>query len=188
LLYAMLGLHLHLKTRVPLYKKAFHEDRLSFSYFSRPVMMRDMLRELPERVEGMVPGQVLLAHLLLPHAPYMLDGSCEPKPIKQWPLALARQTNDGIVKSYAAYWDQVACVNALLEPIFEVVKKKDFLTVIVHGDHGSRITFGTKAENESDMNMSFLAIRSPQARPNIFTQQIVLQERVVEELTRFVGH
>jgi hypothetical protein len=38
------------------------------------------------------------------------------------------------------------------------------------------------------MNMSFLAIRSPQARPNIFTQQIVLQERVVEELTRFVGH
>ena len=99
------------------------------------------------------PGQMFFAHLLLPHSPYGLDTVCQPRPmVRQWlswdVVELRPRQNDPASRAerYPPYLDQVLCTHQKLQEIFDVMKEEGIwedAVVIVHGDHGSRLTLFT---------------------------------------------
>ena len=99
------------------------------------------------------PGQMFFIHLLLPHSPYGLDPACRPRPlVHQWlswdVVEMKPWQNDLATRAerYPLYLDQIRCTQQKLQELFDVMKEKgiwDDAIVIVHGDHGSRITLAT---------------------------------------------
>lgn len=92
-------------------------------------------------------GEAYIAHLLIPHFPYMLDESCRPRAkIEHWlyhvPAESAGNSAASRAQRYRHYAEQILCQQALLERLFTAMKEArvwDDAIVIVHGDHGSRI-------------------------------------------------
>jgi hypothetical protein len=86
------------------------------------------------------PGEAYFAHILLPHDPYALAPDCAPKPLRQWQL---HDPGSPIAERRSAYFDQVQCVlrkvSAAYAALSDSPAGQRFL-MIVHGDHGSRIT------------------------------------------------
>lgn len=126
-------------------------------------------------------GTVFFAHLMIPHNAYILDADCRIRPdIDTWlspfdPAAPAPFANTPASREarYEMYFDQVRCTHHKLAAIFDAMAAAGVFkdaTVIVHGDHGSRIpllmpTAQTAARlSKSDFidNFSALfAIRTP---------------------------
>jgi len=104
-----------------------------------------------DRLETIGPGQAYIAHLMLPHDPFMLEENCEIKTrFRDWadrksplwwlliPADPARQRF-----RYQQYFKQVRCLNRRLAGLFEILDRRGLAnqaTVIIHGDHGSLIT------------------------------------------------
>jgi hypothetical protein len=85
-------------------------------------------------------GHVYLAHFLLPHDPYELDADCRVKPRDQW----QHQWNSGpIALRQRAYADQAHCamqqIDRLLAALDRTTAGRNAI-VVIHGDHGSRIS------------------------------------------------
>jgi hypothetical protein len=84
------------------------------------------------------------AHILLPHGPYILRRDGSVRPIEQWKNdqlygVLDRKTYED---RYRRYSEQIEFVQSQLETLFSRLRDAgvlDRLTVVVHGDHGSRI-------------------------------------------------
>ena len=70
--------------------------------------------------------------------------------------------------------------------ILRVTADKDFLTTIVHGDHGARILWLTENEERDDNLKSFVGIRSADTDPGVLTEPVNLQETVIKVLEPFV--
>lgn len=101
------------------------------------------------------PGEAYFAHLLIPHVGFILDENCRAKPnLDTWYAhmdsdlkldmrlsGLARPT--GYVDRYVEYFKQVRCTRRMLDEIFRALSDAgvmDEATIIIHGDHGSRIS------------------------------------------------
>ena len=86
------------------------------------------------------PGQAYIAHLLLPHYPYAARADCTLKPRSEWRhrrhFGTLRQRQD-------AYFEQVLCAAKVVSDATAAIERspagRNYI-VIVHGDHGSRIT------------------------------------------------
>lgn len=95
-------------------------------------------------------GMMFFAHLLMPHYPYAYTSRCKVRtPISSWSL---RWLGDGTntpasrQKHYAEYFDQIRCMMRKLERLFDVMKRAGSYknaTIVIHGDHGSRINRST---------------------------------------------
>ena len=97
------------------------------------------------------PGDLFLAHLLIPHAPYVYNASCalqmDPG---EWldrglPEGAAEAHNSAQSRAvrYGLYVKQVECVTRKVDEILTALRERGVLDraiVLVHGDHGSRIT------------------------------------------------
>jgi hypothetical protein len=96
------------------------------------------------------PGTAIFAHLMAPHGAYMHDADCSLKPdIVSWVGPWARlppsATNTPATRRarYLLYFDQVRCTQRKLAQIFEALRDTGQFadsTIIIHGDHGSRIS------------------------------------------------
>mgnify|MGYP003668486917 CR=1 FL=1 len=90
-------------------------------------------------------GQVFFAHLLIPHRPFMFDSTCEV--VLDHPFDnMEIRSEAWLVEYRKAYYEQVACTTKLMRHLFDSLRRSgifDQTTIIVHGDHGSRI--GAKA-------------------------------------------
>jgi arylsulfatase A-like enzyme len=96
------------------------------------------------------PGTAIVAHLLAPHGAYIFDADCNLNPdIFSWLGAWARlppsATNTPATRRarYLLYFDQVRCTQRKLARIFEALRDTGRFadsTIIIHGDHGSRIS------------------------------------------------
>jgi hypothetical protein len=86
------------------------------------------------------PGQAYVAHLLLPHYPYVTRPDCSLRPRSEWAY---RRFSPPIREREKAYFDQLLCVtnkvSAVLAALEHSPAARNYI-VIVHGDHGSRIT------------------------------------------------
>ncbi len=131
------------------------------------------------------PGELFLAHLLLPHHLFLYDSSCNVRPdVTEWVSVgdedkrhQVRNTPDARVDRYRLYLEQVECTTAKIGEILDVLRANgtlDEAVVIVHGDHGSRISFiNPFASNrerlvDSDFRDAFstlFAIRAPGIPP-----------------------
>ncbi len=120
----------------------------------------DRLRhDLENRATG---GQYYFAHLDLPHYPYMYDRDCRLKAPAEWatrnlPHALRQYAEPTSFRThnYQMYLDQMRCMYTKLGELLEVIESSEALkntVVILHGDHGSRITMrAPRAKNRSTL-------------------------------------
>lgn len=157
------------------------------------------LRVLEQVVQDAVeapPGTAIVAHLLLPHFPYSLDRTCAVRrPVWRWkangydwsrPDAL----NDARSRSerYGLYFDQVACVRSKLQELLSGLARAGKLaaaTVVVHGDHGSRIALrlptaetvqdATPADF-ADAYSALFAVRMPGLAPGPDARALPIEE------------
>ncbi len=116
-----------------------------------PISVLPVFRQLERDLRSASPGEAYFAHLLIPHHPYILDASCRPRPqIEEWlynsaplpPSELVRNTDATRAERYRRYFDQIRCSQRLLDGVFRTMEKAGLwqvATVIIHGDHGSRI-------------------------------------------------
>ena len=126
-------------------------------------------------------GVAIFAHLLIPHHAYLFDADCRLRPeIASWGLRLdpaaARNADPPSApraQAYRHYFEQVRCTHGRVAALLRRMDDAGLLdqaTVIIHGDHGSRISpvraFDKNAERLSDLDLvdnyaTFLAIRKP---------------------------
>ncbi len=114
-----------------------------------PVSSIAVLEKLQADMLRAGPGSLFLVHLLLPHYPYAYRADCELRPsTADWLYAhderLQPRRNDAESREerYPLYLEQVACLNLKLGSLFEALEDVGLLeqmTILVHGDHGSRI-------------------------------------------------
>jgi hypothetical protein len=164
-----------------------------------------------DRLETIEPGQAYVAHLLLPHDPFMLEENCEVKSrFRDWadrksplwwllvPADPARQRF-----RYQEYFKQMRCLNRRLAGLFEILDRRGLAnqsTVIIHGDHGSLITSlepvrrNGAALSTLDIISSYstlFAVKAPGLAPGLdqeFSSIQGLFARHVMGLSEFVDH
>jgi hypothetical protein len=159
--------------------------------------IRQDLRENPG-------GTAVFAHLLVPHHTYHYDRECRIQAnTDDWFHAVSRidaRKELSIINSpesrrrrYESYFDQLGCLYRTLREFLEDLEAADLLqgaTIILHGDHGSRISLHSpnreSAERLSDAdlidNYSVLfAVRRPGSKPaydlNLRSIQALFAER-----------
>lgn len=120
-------------------------------------------------------GSHVFAHFLVPHAPYLLSAGCDvggtvstgyslakQEPAQERRVALKRE-------QYAEYLDQLGCVAAQLDGMFTRLGRLERYrdaTIIVHGDHGSRISNGFAIEEVDERDLvdnyaTYFAVKAP---------------------------
>ncbi len=114
-----------------------------------PVSTINVLEKVRRDVEAARPGELVFAHLLLPHYPYIFDAECRPRPTADWLERLDHDdapegtinSREGRATRYAHYLEQVRCTHKKLGELIDAIPaslRRDAI-VIVDGDHGSRI-------------------------------------------------
>jgi hypothetical protein len=87
-------------------------------------------------IETLQPGSYYLAHLLLPHGPYLLDAQCSYNGMTQ----IQKNANPSITENL--YFQQALCANTLVKRFLSALERspaKNDNIVIVHGDHGHKL-------------------------------------------------
>ncbi len=126
-------------------------------------------------------GVAYIVHLILPHYGYLLRADCKLRDPSQWhrlgygdDLVYSVDERDEL---YSLYLDQLVCAEHLMQALFDDLKGLgvyDDATIIVHGDHGSRlaqrpyITARPDELTEQDMidhYATLLAIKEPGLAP-----------------------
>jgi hypothetical protein len=138
-------------------------------------------------------GTVYFAHILLPHGPYAFDRDCQ---IRPWPfdwainLPLHSKQNTQASREfrYELYFEQMRCTLKILELLFDELRstgKFADATIIVHGDHGSRIYMNQlKMENFETLTTSdyfdgfstLFAVRRPGLAADYQTSAVTLPQ------------
>jgi hypothetical protein len=135
-------------------------------------------------------GVAYVVHLLLPHYDYLYRSDCTLADPAEW------QTQPGHIDdtagpearhaAYKLYLAQVLCTNRLMDGLLQQLKSLgvyDEATIIVHGDHGSRIgehSSHAPAADFSDRDLldyfaTLLAIKTPDTAPGIRQEPALLQ-------------
>lgn len=129
-----------------------------------PLTMIPLFERLTRDVADLDRGNVLFSHLMLPHGPYALDEDCRlRRPAPQWYGVSAKE-------EYRLYFKQLSCTYRLLDRLFQAIGNNPRLadaTIIVHGDHGSRIEIEglPEANQRVFTNSTLFVARRPGAEP-----------------------
>ena len=130
--------------------------------------------ELAQGLSNARPGNVYFAHILLPHYPYAFDEDCRLLRWRDWEKPFGGRN---FSKRQRAYFAQVHCTTKKIDLLLKALGRSPAgknSVVIIHGDHGSRITqVKTTEENigkysDSDLIATYstlFAVRSPQTTP-----------------------
>ena len=116
-----------------------------------PISSLAALDVLAERLENLEAGKAIFAHILLPHDPYILDENCRIKSdISLWMPRISALWWYGVqsdpqrrLTRYGEYYRQVTCLHRKLAGLMDILERRGKLseaTIIIHGDHGSRIS------------------------------------------------
>jgi hypothetical protein len=141
--------------------------------------MLNVLDQLEEAIAVPQRGRAIVAHLLLPHFPYVLTPECNLKPPEHWYVNHAFGGRDVPEEEiYRGLWDQLACTNKrLILMLDQALKSPDAkdMVVFIHGDHGARIKNGSKSKDERDIYQTAMLIRSRGVKPGIIFERKELQ-------------
>lgn len=140
-------------------------------------------------------GVAYIVHLVLPHYGYLYRDDCslmEPQDWKDQPVdKTVVYSPEERLRTYGYYLPQLICTQLRMQGLFEHLRKLgiyDEATIIVHGDHGSRIGQRTihadaKAMTDRDLldhHSTLLAIKSAGIAPGRLLEPASLQ-RVFSE-------
>jgi hypothetical protein len=159
--------------------------RLPADLLVKPTLFAPPSLPLIDRISADIaatPGGVaVFAHLLIPHHAYLFDTNCRLRPeIGSWGLRLdpaavrnADPPSAPRTQTYRRYFEQVRCTHGRVTALLQRMDDAGLLdraTVIIHGDHGSRISLVRAVDKNagrlSDLDLvdnyaTFLAIRKP---------------------------
>lgn len=120
-------------------------------------------------------GSHVFAHFLVPHAPYLLTRDCRVSGTFEAGYYLAsrfpaaeRQAKR--TEYYTAYIEQMRCVQSKIEDLLQRILELDSYrdaVIVIHGDHGSRISNGNVVEDLGardflDNYGTFFAVKAPE--------------------------
>lgn len=149
-----------------------------------PIISMDVLDRLIEDLKQAQRGDLYFAHLLLPHYPFVYDADCRLKPVANW-MNRRRGSWDS---RYSAYFEQVRCTTRRIGELLtslEANPLSDDATIIVHGDHGSRLgdadfektSIGSWSSRDLvDFFSTFFAARGPDVEPGLDVRTLALQD------------
>lgn len=115
-----------------------------------PIPVLPVLDEMISDIANAKGGDMFFAHLLLPHHPYSVDRNCDVRrPVLKWKafeiygLGAGRvNTTHSRAELYEDYVEQSRCALKKIDELIEAMKTTgsfESSTIIIHGDHGSRI-------------------------------------------------
>ena len=158
-----------------------------------------LLDRLLDDVRQFPRGTAFFAHLLIPHESYLYDRNCHMKPdVESWAghMMTADTPEAHHAVLYARYFEQVRCLHLALGQFFAGLQETgvfDEAIIIVHGDHGARITLPPGRRNSGndisetdfiDRYSALFAVRSPSLRPGYDTSfrsvQALFAELILE--------
>ena len=124
-----------------------------------PISAMAVLDRLEADLGRVRPGDFFLAHVLIPHFPYVYDADCKLRtdpgawvrnevpngvdPTRANPSRVDPSTYASWQARYRGFIAQVACVNRRVHGLIEALRRSgqfERAIVLVHGDHGSRIS------------------------------------------------
>jgi hypothetical protein len=124
-------------------------------------------------------GNAYFIHLLLPHSPYLLDETCA----YNYDGNFFIKENLDVI--YERYIKQTQCAHVMVDKILNKLdsnKEAQDSTIIIHGDHGSRIPWkldGTVSFSDEEYIQwfsTFFAVRSPTITPSYDRRPFALDE------------
>jgi len=162
-----------------------------------PIASAAALTRLERDLNGARRGQAIVAHLLLPHFPYVYDAGCGSLAPSAWlernddRWFPARNTPEGRALRYSMYVDQLACTQRWLVRLLRAIPDhvRSDAVVVFHGDHGSRITLNPQPPAPAwkpdavDVHSTLFAVRSPGVPPG----EDARQSAIACLLAEFVG-
>jgi hypothetical protein len=142
-------------------------DLTPWNWTTKPLLMPltslDILDTLSAKIGTMPDGNFVYSHVMVPHQPYVLRSDCSLNPSPdQWKnngdTTLERKnTITSRQERYRLYFHQMKCVYRKLDTLFEQMRKSGMYEdsiIILHGDHGSRISrFELRAKNLDRLSM-----------------------------------
>jgi hypothetical protein len=175
-------------------------NRHSYTLFSLGAL--DVVNEVIADIATAPKGRVYFVHLLLPHAPYIFLQDCRVRfDVVDWRDRRLEHHNPDTVgtieyreAAYKQYFAQTHCLMKTLDRVFDALKQAgvwDESTIILHGDHGSRITlrdpFETHLDALSSRDMidsysTFYAIRSPDFAAGYDGRTVSIQDLFAERI------
>lgn len=180
-------------------KKIGVEQTYKDVYYSNPLAALNLLQEVREILSSIKPGQAYIAHLLIPHYPFMMDTDCRIKNYKKWTSSnRLLETNESPIPEeeiYRDYWDQSACAHRRVMSMIDMVRNEFDINpiIFVQGDHGSRITgdqevLAHPSPDNVDMLETFLAVYSgtPDKTGMEITEPLLLQSLFQETIHRLL--
>jgi hypothetical protein len=137
----------------------------------------EALEELAKDLEHTRNG-AYFAHILLPHSPFVYKQDCQPDYNSEpWERFTARPLIGNAVEiravRYLRYLDQISCALGEMGRLFDRMRELDLYDdaiIVVHGDHGSRLSLMEPAwsnrdkltpEDYRDMYSTLFAIKLP---------------------------
>lgn len=168
-------------------------QRGTVKYFN--VALMETINVIRQQLEKNPRGNFVFAHLLMPHYPYIWDAQCNIRLEKNiWLPSLI--TNKTIPTNkvqtresrYKQYISQTNCLLDILNGLFEQLEYDNNFseaTVVIHGDHGSRLSIQKTTidniTNVSNLDLidafsTIFAIRQPQGSARYSTEQLSLLE------------
>ncbi len=133
-------------------------------------------------------GTHLFAHFMVPHSPYLLSESCVVSGkfeggyyLAKYPLS---QQAEKRRQFYEGYFSQLRCVQQKLDDFMTTLEQSENFrdaVIIIHGDHGSRISSGNILEEYTprdfvDNYATFFAVKSPAAAAGVDCEFVSLPE------------
>jgi hypothetical protein len=162
-------------------------ELIPMGFFSRPLVIMELLKDVENRVANIQPGEALIAHLLLPHFPYILTPECDLKSVSEWTFPLREFDLDKSNEAYAGFWDQTKCTSKIMAPILKLTGQRDDIVVIIHGDHGARIIPQHAEEHNPASLGTFLAVKSPYHVSGLTTDTVNLQQVFKDEFIAIIN-
>jgi hypothetical protein len=164
-----------------------------------PMASSEALDRMESDIRRAPRGVAYVVHLLLPHFGYMYTGDCLLANPADWDTLFPLDgelinTPAQRAARYRLYLNQLVCTESRLAALFEELKQLgvyDSATIIVHGDHGSRLAERPfrflPAEALSDRDVvdhfsTLLAVKMPGLQPGLYEAPVALQSFFAEHV------
>lgn len=147
-----------------------------FFNFTSPANSLELLLRIGENATQIKPGEALVAHLLIPHYPYIFDKDCQLKQVRDWIHPAAAYKTDDMQRVYQGFSDQSICLHTRLRDLIDSLSDRDDLVFVIHGDHGIRFTHLSGEDVDRESVSTILAIKTPDTTGELITEPVKLQK------------
>jgi hypothetical protein len=151
-----------------------------------------LLDAVAQDVRTVRAGDLFFAHIMLAHHPYVYDRTCRLRNPHDWDDRSEgfgiKNSPESRMRRYALYLEQIVCVQAKLQQMFDSWRQAgvyDRMKIVMHGDHGSRIYMNAPIVANKDRLITsdyidsfstLFAVKAPGLDPAYDTRTVAIQD------------